>query len=209
MPAAKKNLTEKQLQVIREYVENNRQYESWAKVFGSGKENNDRANACNFFKRPEVKQMAKMMIEARDRAAVQAMEKAYEKMYIEQIATELELDIFHTKVVRGEIPVQETFAVREKKVVYVTKKVKGKEKTVPVVEDKVIFKKVDRQASLKERQFSAAELYKRSGSYKPFKIKSVDLNQDDQEAAEIAKAKDVDTIQRFVILSNGTQIPMG
>lgn len=169
---------------------------------GRGKQGSDKVSASNFFKRPEVKRMVKLLTEAKEKAIVKATEEVYKKMFSEEIATELELDVFHTNVLRGKVKVEEVYPVREKTV----KNILQNGKIIPMLEEKVLFKRVERLPSIKEKQFSAAELYKRNGSYKPFKLKVSD-SQDDQEQAAIAN-NGVETIERYVILSSGEKIKM-
>lgn len=196
-------LTEKHIQVIKKFIETGEQAASYSAFMGRKKPESDKVAASNFFKRPEVKKMLKLLQDAKEKGIVSATEKVYADLYAKEIASELELDIFHTKVVRGQIEVQEVFAVKEKMIV--NKLVNGK--LVPLVEEKVLFKRVQRLPTIKEKQYSAAELYKRSGSYKPFKVKVSD-NQDDQEAAEQAKGNQVETVERFIVLSNGEKLKM-
>jgi hypothetical protein len=201
-------LTEKQIGVIATYVQTQEMAASYSALFTGTTEGSLRASATAFFKRPEVKRLVKKLTEQREKVLFEANEAALKKIYTEQIASETELDIYHTKVVRGEVFVQDIFAVKEK---HIVEKVVGNKK-VPMVEEKVVFKKIDRLPNVRERQLSAHALYLRKGSYKPLKYRNVDGEQDDQAAALKAKQGQIgngeNEIQRVVILSDGTPLPL-
>lgn len=190
-------LTERHIQVIREFLNTNQQGASYEKYFGTGKKDSDKVSASNFFKKPEVKKMLKTLQEVRDKAIIKATQDTYEKLYAEGIATELELDILHTRIIRGEEEMEEIFAVREKTF--------NMQKSV--YEDVTMFKRVKRKATIKEKQISISELYKRKGSYKG--VARINPDQDDQVAAERAKNAGVNDkpVERMVVLSNGEKIP--
>lgn len=195
-------LSEKQIKVIQQFLSTNEQLESYLKYFGSGNRKMDAVTACRWFKKPEVKRMVKLLREEREKAIIKATQDTYIKMYAEQIASELELDIFHTEVVRGKAEMEEVFAVREKTLV--NRIVQGQ--VVPFMEEKVVFKRIKRAASIKERQVSASELYKRKGSYKG--VAKVSAGQDDQQAAINSKGNENTPIERYAILSDGTKLPI-
>jgi hypothetical protein len=197
-------LTDVHYNIIKEFVETGLQGASFAKFMGKGKADCDRANASNFFKQAEVKRMVKILREAKERAMVTATEKAYQKLYAEEIASTTEIDMFHTKVLRKQVQVQEIFAVREKTLVNVQRG----GKMVPVVEERVVFKKVDRQPNIREQQKAGEELYKRSGAYKPLRVIAPPRDeQDDMEAAAKANSG-VQSIERVIILSDGSKLKM-
>lgn len=188
-------LTDRHIEAIKEFIVTSQQGASWEKYFGTGNKDADKVAASKFFKRPEAKRMVKILRDSREKAIVEATKKTYEKLYAEQIASELELDIFHTKVLRGEAEMEEVFAVREKRFNAMAK----------TMEEQVVFKRVKRTPSIKEKQISSDLLYKRKGSYKG--VTKVQIEQDDQKAAAIAKDGQ-GQIERCVILSDGTKLPI-
>lgn len=199
------HLTEKHIAVIREFLDTNEQTASWIKHFSTGNTNSERVAASIFFKRPEVKKMLKVMRDTRDKAILQATQKTYEKLFSEEIASDLELDIFHTSVIRGKVEVEEIFEVKEKRLVPFTDAATGHRKTI--VEDTTVFKRVKRLPNISERQASAKELYKRRGSYKMVP-RAQDGDQDDTEQAEMSKGNEVTAIRRTIMLSDGKLLEM-
>ncbi len=108
-----------------------------------------------------------------------------------QILNDIELDYFHSQVVRGEVEIEELWPVRE---------------YIPLTKDDprsgrwlVSFKKVKRLPNVREKQISASELYKRMGSYATPKAKL--FIEDDRDERDKTPKQDV------IILSDGTTIP--
>lgn len=184
-------LSAKHLRIINHFVLTGNKDESYRTEFPTVKST---ATSHHFFNKPEIKEKVEEIMAIRDIAYTDGIKKTLEKMS-EQVASEIEIDVFHTSVLRGQIMMIEHFAVREKRF---------NEKN-GVIEDVAVIKKIERPPTIKEKQISASELYKRRGSYKA--VQRVQIEQDDTKSAEIAKSGSQD-IMRVVILSNGERLPI-
>lgn len=106
------------------------------------------------------------------------------------------LDAFHSAVIQGMVQVEEVVPV-----VNYTDTVNSRGQVVQRHRT-TSFMRVTRQPNIREKQISIDALYKRRGSYAPGKLFGAFKNMggDGDEGGDV--------IERFIILSNGTKIPM-
>ncbi len=184
------------IEFCRQYALTGLAKDSYMHVFKSKKDRSASASASALLKRPEMQQLIQ---EFRDNRQ-QELEKsrtAEIKELEKQVLSNIELDYFHSQVVRGQITFPDIVQVRE------YRSILDKAGNVVGGEWKTELRSVNRAPNIKERQRSAAELYKRFGSYKqPGKTT-------DFEDTPDANNTEAPEVVRYIVLSTGErkQIP--
>lgn len=189
-------LTNKHIEFCREFMASNSATDAYSKAF-KNKNRRSCSVAASYLltKRPEIKELIEKMRRDKEQQLIAFKEKELQDLK-QQVLSEIELDFFHSQVLRGQMLVEEVYQVRE---------------YVPVQKDQlgqlvpgtgrwaVTFKKVTRPPNIREKQISADMLYRRKGSYAPLKIRPIGIEDGDGEESE--------NEERVLILSNGERIP--
>lgn len=180
----------------REWLKNgNDGTKAYLKIFKMKDRGQARIAACNMLKRPEVKAYVEKLAKAKEERLMKGRDTEIAK-WREEVITELELDVFHSKIVRGELQTQEVVQIK----IFTPAQYDKNGYCIAPPMWTTRLELFTRPASLIERQRSASELYKRKGSYASGKRGGFDGDSDsDGEGAPV---------QDFLILSNGTMLPM-
>lgn len=178
------------MRIINHFVLTGNKDESYRTEFPTVKST---ATSHHFFNKPDVKKKVEEVTAIRDKFYSDGIKNAYDK-FAELVASELEVDVMHTKIIRREIKMTDRVPLKYRKV-----------NDDGTIHEYYEIMDVEREPTIKEMQISASELYKRRGSYKA--VQRVQIEQDDTKSAEIAKSGSQD-IMRVVILSNGERLPI-
>lgn len=188
-------ITKRHIDFAKVYVQTLSPADAYQKAYKHKDRNYCRIAAHGLLKKPEIKGLIDKFRIEQDQLVSEGRKKALEDLK-DQILTDIELDYFHSQVLRGQLMVEEVFQVRE----YVPTQYDKAGGIIPGTGRwAVTFKKVQRKPNIREMQFSAAELYKRKGSYAPLKIRPVTGANDPEDEDEQP--------QRFILLSNGERLP--
>lgn len=166
------------------WILNRNGLESYQKAFKNKNRGSCGVLAHKLLAKPEIKEHIAKLEKDKEAQLIELRKNELEKLKLE-ILTEIELDYFHSQVVRGQIEVEEVVQVKE----YIPLQIDNQGKTIEGTGISISsFKKIKRPANIMERQRSAMELYKRKGSYALLK-KPVNNFDDAEEAEEIKEAE--------------------
>lgn len=172
----------------RHVVENNNPMAAYKKFYKCKNNNVASAGSTKLVKRPEIQELIVTMQRDKEAMIKQARSEELEKMK-DQIISEIELDKFHTDVLRNDISVEEIIVMRE----FTPAHKDGKGNDIPGRWISAI-KKIQRAPNLREKQISADQLFKRKGSFAAVKVKAeVDLS-DNRETTRLIKLSDGSTL---------------
>jgi hypothetical protein len=183
----------------REYMISLNAKDSYLKCFKTSSAKSAGPSAHNLLKKQEIKDYIDKLKRDKEKQ-MQETRKQELELIKEQVLTEIELDFFHSQVLRGEIMVEEVIPTRE--YVPVEKDDKGNV-ILGTGRWAVSFKSVRRKPNIREMQISADQLYRRKGSYAAIKIKPTRGDNDDDIIDETPQPA-----QRFILLSNGERLPL-
>lgn len=148
--------------------------------------------AAKIMARSEMKNLLDKVMKERQEAITAEISRNVGKEFQATILSTEEIDAFHCAVLQSQVEIEEVIIM----------------KTLTYDEKGNVIKKADtpmrvkRPPNVREKQISAAELYRRRGSYAPSRMLGAwgRVNADDPDKLE--------DVQRFVLLANGERIPL-
>lgn len=194
-------LTQRHRQFCREYVACGIAVQAYQKAFRNKNYRSCAACASRLIYLPEIVEYIEKVKRDEEARLIQLRQSDLTRMK-EQVLTEIELDFFHSEVVRGNIDVEEMTTVKE--YIPLQRDISGE--IVPSTGNwTTVIRSFKRKPTLRERQISAVQLYLRKGSYAKTQLPPIDSDDfPGNEALDRSRTK----VENFVILSNGNKIPI-
>jgi len=152
-------------------------------------------HASRLMKQPEIVQLIDKARAARGEAITAEITRNVAKEFSETtLLTVDELDKYHCAIVQGLVEVEDVVQV------YRWTDILDKNGQVVKRTKEANFMRIKRPPNIREKQISISELYKRNGNYAPSKIFGA--------MGKVNDEGEVENVERFVILSDGSKIPM-
>jgi phage terminase small subunit len=189
-------LTKRHKDFCMDYLLTRNGTESYLKFYTDSKRKSANVAAHYLLKRPEIQEFISFLEADMEEKEKEVRERAIAELK-KKIISMVELDVFHSQVVRCEVEVEDVLPVRE--YIPFDAKIPNSGRWL------ISFKRIKRLPNLRERQISAAELYRRQGAYAPTKTKFI------EEGDGLLPANgngNGNGSARFVILANGEKIPI-